>query len=1235
MEYKSLEDLIKNPKFVKTLIKYEEDRGKDPSLTPLEAAKEFLSDYRYLQANTVGAFDFVNYVESIDENDPEQAEYKTNLGKLYQAVDEEVDEIFGEDASFADAAGGVFDYARFAVLDPVNLLGAGFGKVATMAVARPVINRLVSKAFVGDITKKAGERLARAESTRLGRFGLGAVGAAAIDAPVSGTMEYQTQKAEKELGVREDIDYGDVGIAAGIGGAAAGVMGGALSAAIDPGKRSRKIREESEKLLESTDQGQAAKFSNLKEYGEKEKLVGFYVDKAEGAGDIITEEYDSMGRVVEVDKEGNLVVEFFAKSPKDVEEPTFRKTLKQEDVKALGQRESDDRAAQYENESGKYFNPKSIAEGKEIFYQKFREQNPTASPKEIDQAFDISLNPTLMAKVNRAVNDMVVQDPSLMRFVDKRARVSEKVASVLENTSPENLPENIRLAIDKHGLTVEEFAAASRADVSIAAMTLGKQSQINLGELADVGKKAQALSDQDLARVRTVREIQLREAQAAGKFGDAVDIWRSLLVTQPATTLRNIIGSGALVPGESLRAALDRLFIEQDQFMQGINPADVKVPDDGLSRNIFSLASRLANPEDSIEILRIIAKDFSEVDEKILSVFDDRLGRVDPDANSIYHTFNGISRFFNTFNSAQDRAFKSAVFLHDLDGQIKVARNRGFITDDIDGIEDLLAKNRTDLLTDEMVSRSLDAAYKLTFQARRAGDRLLFGGGAINKFQDAVNKSPILKLGIPFPNFLANSIVFTLNRTGMGALKGMVRGKDILKGRSAAGKKAAIEDRKRLGEVNKEIKEVNNLDAFTEADQARLSDLKREKDEILLRFGDQEKKLEDFKDALIESGEMVALFGVALAARYYMGGSEWYLLDIDGESYDARPLFPLAPFLYFADLFDRHQLKDLPVRDTAARDFSEATLGVTVRSGGLAKFVRDVQRFLEQETPTDENIKAIAAATGSLFGYLAGGLTTPLRPFEDIAKTVGPDEVRQFQDRRLQENVLENLGLFSEEATKNNPEINAFFDELIKSLAQGTPFERATLGETDPLIGPFDAEVRRTDNVPALKQVTGVAALGRLPEVQKELGRLGINRTKVTKYTKTPEYDNVFNAIVGQLSDTIVMQEILSEDYQRMSPDFQKMRMEEIYKGKKGVHEQARNMIKAHLPVLDKLYRLESRITDDIIGPALQAARDADPNFSIKYVNEIKDPEGAAQLNKNIDLILEGVADPLGEAIEN
>ena len=110
-----------------------------------------------------------------------------------------------------------------------------------------------------------------------------------------------------------------------------------------------------------------------------------------------------------------------------------------------------------------------------------------------------------------------------MRFVDKRARISEKVASVLENTSIENLPENVRLALDKHGINMQQFAAASRADISIAGYTLGKQSKIDLGRLKGITQKVEALSDQDLARVITVREAQLREAQAAGKFGDAVD----------------------------------------------------------------------------------------------------------------------------------------------------------------------------------------------------------------------------------------------------------------------------------------------------------------------------------------------------------------------------------------------------------------------------------------------------------------------------------------------------------------------------------------------------------------------------------------------------------------------------------------------------------------------------------------------------------------------------------------
>ena len=42
-----------------------------------------------------------------------------------------------------------------------------------------------------------------------------------------------------------------------------------------------------------------------------------------------------------------------------------------------------------------------------------------------------------------------------------------------------------------------------------------------------------------------------------------------------------------------------------------------------------------------------------------------------------------------------------------------------------------------------MVSKSLDFAYKMTYQTKRAGDDLVFGGRLVNNIQDGLNKSPL------------------------------------------------------------------------------------------------------------------------------------------------------------------------------------------------------------------------------------------------------------------------------------------------------------------------------------------------------------------------------------------------------------------------------------------------------------------------------------------------------------
>ena len=55
---------------------------------------------------------------------------------------------------------------------------------------------------------------------------------------------------------------------------------------------------------------------------------------------------------------------------------------------------------------------------------------------------------------------------------------------------------------------------------------------------------------------------------------------------------------------------------------------------------------------------------------------------------------------------------------------------------DIKGIEDVISKNKLNLVNDEMVSKSLQFAYKLTYQSRNAGDDVIGIGGAINATQN-------------------------------------------------------------------------------------------------------------------------------------------------------------------------------------------------------------------------------------------------------------------------------------------------------------------------------------------------------------------------------------------------------------------------------------------------------------------------------------------------------------------
>ena len=77
----------------------------------------------------------------LNDDNEEDAKFKKDLGDLYKVVDEEVDEVFG-DTSVGQKAGAIYDYAKYAIIDPINLLGGVAGKAIGATAGRAAIKGL-------------------------------------------------------------------------------------------------------------------------------------------------------------------------------------------------------------------------------------------------------------------------------------------------------------------------------------------------------------------------------------------------------------------------------------------------------------------------------------------------------------------------------------------------------------------------------------------------------------------------------------------------------------------------------------------------------------------------------------------------------------------------------------------------------------------------------------------------------------------------------------------------------------------------------------------------------------------------------------------------------------------------------------------------------------------------------------------------------------------------------------
>lgn len=1109
----TLEDIKQNQDLMRTITRYSRDRyGKD-YVDPDKAVEDFLSEYRGIQNNTMNALTFANYASEIkDEN------YKAQLGQLYKTFDDELENFSDvEDIGSGLAAAG--EILAYNIADPINLLGFGAGKAVASTVGRGALKGVINRAL-----STAAKRPVLA----------GALTGAAVEGPIGVATEASIQKAEKDLGVREGYSPEELALAGGV----SGLTGGAIGAL--GGKLGKMSADETTRMLQESEQatvqGRVAAMDNLEQavmtpptvrgaaapIDPKKELEGTFV-VAKKMPDAVKDGYDKLGRVLAIDEtKKTATVQYIPKGTKVEPKAQYRKDMFDKSAVTLEVPLSELRAptltttkrmtTRYINQYGTFLDPEKVAEGR-----KFLKQTDPDLPAD---KLELTIPPEKILEINTLSMDYMsnnmTKNPLLSYDTfDPRLKVTERIAQIVD-AMPENELGNFKKFLDDNGIKSEDLGKIYRADVSQAARTLQKQSEMAPKQLIEAGKTidtANPTARQQLEEyLKNLNKIEETDGKAPSFSNTFVDIWRSLLVSQPVTTVRNVFGTAARLPEEVARAKLDNLLVNLERQSLGLDPINAE---DVLKRSSLDVLKNFSSPDEVIRLTRYAASMYEEVDLKIFRVFDDLIPAEFEAVPSLKHLGRAATAV-NVLNRAQDRWFKSAAFMTELNNQYIQMVNRGFIeaptvtlpngsTKKISNIRDVFSYQRFDLLNDEMVSKAVEFAFDMAYQNRRAPEKIPFIGRGVQSILDGWNRmsegSPYLKTVVPFANFMANSFTYTINRIALGgALKSTMSG---LKLRSLL--KAGVSD--------------------IDAQRAALREFNR------------------FKEGLVETAGSASLYGGAWLLHNYYGGDTWHTIKVQDQEYDLRTLFPLSGYMLLVDTITR-EANGEPQRDSLVKDASEILFGLSTRRGAAAPALQEfLEALASEETGVEDAAKSFFETVGTTVGSFGGGFLTPVRPVGEALQTFGASE-RDFRYRRLQKDVI------PEWALPDDPDLRAsikgFVDGLVREGVKGTPLENLVFGDVPEAAAPTGGDLR-TGRGAIFRQLFGATPRGDSDIILNELEKAGIDPYRLNSYSEVPEYDLVRNRMLGEVSNQLGMALIRSDLYRNADPAKKRRILEVAY----------------------------------------------------------------------------------------
>jgi len=712
-------------------------------------------------------------------------------------------------------------------------------------------------------------------------------------------------------------------------------------------------------------------------------------------------------------------------------------------------------------------------------------------------------------------------------------RITEGIARVIRGLEEKKLGSGKEFYDDilkKYNITSDDMANMLMADVSDAARLMqqagaAKKMFRNLNSLtSDTIFALDDVSKESIERVgKAIEDGDVRKAIQADKDlkQTAEQGWiRSLDSLRLAAMTSQTATTVRNTVSGFVRAGIDTATRGLDRGIDaGISVVTGRTIRQAPNEDIFAVAYGLVNKKETDAIETMFKTGFYKKASQMFRELQDVPG-VDGGKQM---RMRGFARELNALNTLSDNMFKRVAFsaglkrgLNELYTQ-QLRAGKKVSADDYNLREIIRRGDFASFFSKEDTKGVLDKAVK---------DALYFtyqrspDNPVTRAFIQGIHKYPFLTTSIvPFPRFIANAMRFTYEYSPLYIYEGA--------------KRSLFRDESNYEEISK---------------------------------------------ALVGTGILAG--AMVFRNSEYAGENWWEGKTSDGKTFDMRPFFPAAPYLFVADLINRGIKGDPIMGDRSfITDAIQALSGTQFRAGfgiyAIDSALKDIFR-------DDIDAYSKAATIGTNFGAnIINTFTIPVTLGQDMYNTfLSPDDERIVREMKASVDGWDDIfNLTMNKALARIPANYALEKMLSDSLGTETREIYQVPTREEPL--------RRT--TPISRQTFGILLNERKNFLESEMARLKISKRILSQRTGVPEADTLISTLIGEYAtDYIVPQMMKSKKYKEMSPEEQKEFIRAKISNYKG---DIMNLVKAQSKIAGvERYGFDpmQRVAFNKFGPALQ-----------------------------------------------